>query len=336
MIGSTGFLGRRVVAELDARSDVEVVAACRGPRLLPAHLQASARVGDLRDPAYVARLFNGVDVVCLTAAWSALYGHSRESAEFYLQPLSRVLEAATAAGVPRVVMTSALQAKAASSSRFRAVRERMDSVWPHFANLQRLETLMQTLASPRTSMVSVRLGTFCGEGQRLGILPVLLPRLQQRVVPWIDAGQAVLPLIDGADAARAFASAALGPIERPFETLEATGPAVPTFSELVHYLHDEFDVPLPRFSVPGALAFGFGHAAEMFARLTRTTPLLTRSIVFLAEPCQEDRSSWAGWSYQPRVHWRESVAQQVRDLQRKSLPIRMADPITPLVQGATT
>lgn len=44
-------------------------------------------------------------------------------------------------------------------------------------------------------MVSLRFGTFSGVGQNLGVLPVLLPRLRARLVPWIEAGRAPLPLI---------------------------------------------------------------------------------------------------------------------------------------------
>ena len=179
MVGATGFVGRNVLEQLEARGEGHVIAACRDPSRLPPRFRAEARVGDLRDEKYLERLFADVDVVCLTAAWSALYGHARLSEELFRVPLAGAIEAAVRAGVRRIVLTSALAVKHIPESQSRALRESVASVWPHLDNLVALETKMKELASSQTSMVAVRLGTFTGARQDLGILPVLVPRLRQ-------------------------------------------------------------------------------------------------------------------------------------------------------------
>lgn len=329
VVGATGFVGRHVLAELEAWGGAHVIVAGRDVSRLPPRCRADARVGDLRDAEYVQRLFTDIDVVCLTASWSALYGHTQSSESLYRLPILRALTEAVRQGVRRVVFTSALVAKNVSSSRTRAVRDGIDEVWPHLHNLLAIEATMQELASSDVSMIAVRLATFTGEGQDLGILPVLVPRLRTRLVPWIERGQAPLPMIDGADVGRAFRAAVLAPSDVAFAEFDATGPEVPTFFDLVSYLHETCGVPLPWFDVSHDAAFRFGHLAEMFARWTHTQPLLTRSIVFLSESCREDRTLWARWEYQPQVHWKDSVLRQLRDIARRGVTARFVSPLAP-------
>lgn len=332
VVGATGFVGRHALEELGAREDAHVIAACRDRARLPLRFQAEARIGDLRDRAYTDGLFADVDVVCLAAAWSALYGHSTASKSLYRAPLLGAIDAAARARVRRVVLTSALAVKNVPHSRFRSVRESVEQVWPHLGNLLALEARMKALASERTSMIALRFGTFTGARQDVGILPVLVPRLRRRLVPWIDGGAAPLPMIDGADVGRAFAAAAFAPPDAPFQALDATGPEVATFFDVVNYLHATFRIPLPAFSVSYGTAFRFGYLAELFARFSRTRPLLTRSIVFLSEECREDRSSWPRWGFQPRVDWKSSVQHQVQDIDDRKVVPRLANEVTPKLE----
>src|SRR5690606_8844473 len=97
------------------------------------------------------------------------------------------------------------------------------------------------------------------------------------------------------------------------------------------YLHESFQIPLPRFSVSYGAAFRFGQIAELFARLSNTRPLLTRSIVVLSEDCREDRAPWSRWGFQPRVHWKTSVGRQVQDIDHRNVVFRLVDDV-PLIE----
>ena len=324
VVGASGFVGRHALSAISAEGH-ETIAACRRKAALPEAFQATARIGDLRDEDYLSRAFEGIDVVCLTAAWSALHGHAEQSEQLYYRPLAAAIDAAVQAGVRRVVLTSAIHIKNVKASRSGAVRNRLDRVWPHLSNLIRLEEKLKSLRTPHFSSVALRFGTFTGTGGNLGILPVLIPRLRQRLVPYIDGGRHPMPIIDGADVGRAFAAAASAVLPDGFSALEASGAQVPSFARVVDLLYEEFAVPKPAFSVSTGFAFAFARCAEGWANIFRNTPLLTRSIVFLSEPCEVEQKSWSLWGYEPRVSWQDSVRAQVAELMAHQPPIRLVD-----------
>jgi len=304
---------------------VRALAACRDVSRLPPGT-ADARVGDLRDPAYRRTLFEGVDVVCIASAWSSLYGHADESRRLFFEPTRDVLHDAVQQGVGRVVFTSSLDIRKIETSRHRQVRTGVHRVWPHLANIIALEQEMRALASPKTQMVSLRFPAFVGAESNLGLLPVLLPRLGAHLVPWIDQGRAPLPLIAGPDIGAAFAAASLADGLSPWQAFDVVGPQSPTFRELLGLVHEEFGYPLPHFSVSHRSAFLFAQLAEAFSALTPFDPLLTRSIVFLAEPYAElPAPGVPELGFTPSVDWREAVRAQVGEIRRHRKKSRLAD-----------
>src|SRR5690606_14993557 len=131
-----------------------------------------------------------------------------------------------------------------------------------------------------------RYGYFVGPGSTLGILPVLLPRLRARLVPFIDRGRVRMRLVDGRDVGEAFRVAALSPGLTGFSAFDVMADNPPTFRELLCLLHGEFGYPLPLFSVSYEVAYRFAWFAEQLSRVTPYEPLITRSIVFLSEPAE--------------------------------------------------
>jgi len=55
--------------------------------------------------------------------------------------------------------------------------------WPHLDYPMDLDDLMRENSNRGTQMVTMRLGHFVGAGNRLGILPALVPRLKTFLVP---------------------------------------------------------------------------------------------------------------------------------------------------------
>jgi dihydroflavonol-4-reductase len=106
--GGTGFVGANVVRELlRAGATVRVLARPRGDRRALLDLKVDIAEGDLRDPRSVGRATAGVQMLFHVAAdyrlWAAEPG---ELIRTNVGGTRGVLEAATAAGVRRVVYTS--------------------------------------------------------------------------------------------------------------------------------------------------------------------------------------------------------------------------------------
>lgn len=108
---------------------------------------------------------------------------------------------------------------------------------------------MQDNAHRGTSMVNLRLGLFAGQRYSLGILPILLPRLNTRLVPWVGGGKTGLPIIDGRDIGQAVVRAALAPELPPYAAYNIVGPEVPSAREVITYICDTFNYPKPLFGV---------------------------------------------------------------------------------------
>ena len=77
-------------------------------------------------------------------------------------------------------------------------------------------------------MASGLIGHFVGAGNRLGMLPALVPRLRTYLVPWLAGGRKRLPLVADSDMAHAFVQAAAAEGLNDYESFNICGPAFPT------------------------------------------------------------------------------------------------------------
>jgi len=104
--GATGFLGQRIVARLQ-REGVRVRALVRPERagVLPA---VEDCVGDLGDETAIAAAVRGVDAVVHAGARVETTGKWEEFADVNIRGTRRIIQAARAAGVGRIVHISSL------------------------------------------------------------------------------------------------------------------------------------------------------------------------------------------------------------------------------------
>lgn len=325
VLGASGYIGSNIVRALSQEPGTHVVAACRRPERLPEELRREARVGDLRDPRYRATLFEGVDTVCFAAAWSALFGHRDASRRLFLEPTLAAMTEAQRAGVSRILFLSAIDVKNVAHSRSAAVRNDLASVWPHLANVIAIEEHLASLAENGLQGVAVRCGYFAGPGMQLGILPVLLPRLRARLVPYIERGRAPMRLVDGRDVGRAFALLSRARRLQGMQSFEVTADDCPTFAEFLYLLNAEFGYPLPWFSVSYDAAYRFARVAEAVSYLTPFEPLLTRSIVFLSEPATVEDAPLRELGFRPAHRWQDSVRAQVQEIHGQRIKSRLVD-----------
>ncbi len=328
--GATGFVGSHVLEALQARADVTVIAACRDPARLPPGFHGEVRAGDLRNPDYARAAVQGVDTLCLCAAWSSLWGHADDSRRLYLEPVLALIAAARAAGVRRVVNTSTASAAAPDRSRDPRSRGIPRAFWPHLVNVIAIEDTLRERAGPQFQVVNLRLGLFVGRRYGLGLLPILLPRLRTRLVPWVAGGRTRLPLTDGEDIGQAFALAATAQGLDDYEGFNIVGPELPTVREVIEFLHAEYGYPKPHFSVPFPVAYAFAGLMEAMDPLVPWEPLVTRSIVHLLEDTGADNAeAEARLGYRPVHPWKLAVAKQLAEMRRRQTEaMKMVRPLS--------
>lgn len=335
--GANGFAGSHVLEELVqlGHRDIRVIAACRDRRKLPAGFDGEVRCGDLLDEGYLDHVLVGVDIVCHCAAWTSLWGHRRESDTLFLEPTLALIDRALAWKVKRFIFlsTTSAAAPARSSNPDSEGIPRRD--WPHLDNVVRIENYMRENLHRGMSMVTLRLGPFAGERYALGLLPVLLPRLKTRMLPWVSGGRTGLPITSGRDIAQAAARAAIAPGLRAHETFNIVGPEVPTTREVIEYICDTYGYPKPWYSVPFPIAYSFAWLMEKLDPLVPWEPAVTRSLLhLLQETGATNDKARELLGYQPEIHWREAVRRQVEAMHRNDFRrMKMHRPIKPVHGG---
>ena len=313
--GATGFVGSHALEALAARADVHPIAACRDPRRLAAGFGGEVRAGDLRDPHYVESLLDGVDVVCHAAAWTSLWGHAAASRRLYYEPTLRLLDEAARRGIARFInvsTTSAAAPRASADPQSHGVARRF---WPHLCHVVAIEDAMRVEVARVGTMINLRLGVFAGRRYAVSLLPILLPRLKTRLVPWIARGRTGLPLVDGRDIGQAFALAATASGLTGYQGFNIVGPTVPSVREVLEFLHAECGAPEPGFSVPFPVAYAFAWLMEKLDPLVPWEPLVTRSIVHLLEDTQAtNERAERLLGYRPTIPWRDAVRVQLAEM----------------------
>lgn len=313
--GSNGFVGSHILEALQAQ-DVRLIAACRDAKKLPAWYRGEVRAGDLREPAYLNTLLEGVDVVCHAAAWTSLWGRARESRELYLEPTLKLLDACVDARVERFLFVSTTSAAAPESSHNPESRGIPRSLWPHLVNVVAIEDAMRARSGGITAMVNLRCGLFVGERYGLGLLPILLPRLKTHLVPWVSGGRTSMPIVDGQDIGQAFTLAALHPGLGGYEAFNIVGPETPSAREVLVFLNQEFGYPLPHFSVPFPVAYAFAWLMEKLDPIVPWEPLVTRSIVHLLEEVNANSErAEKRLGYRARFHWKDAIRRLMTEYQ---------------------
>jgi nucleoside-diphosphate-sugar epimerase len=332
--GATGFAGSHVLQELVriGHHELRIIAACRDRRKLIAEFDGEVREGDLRDPDYLAHVLNGVDIICHCAAWTSLWGKRAESKSLFLNPSIKLIDMALEWRVKRFVFISTISAAAPAHSddpQSQGIRRRY---WPHLNNVIAIENHMRANAFRGLSMVNLRVGLFAGERYALGLLPILLPRLNSRMFPWISSGKTGLPLIDGRDIGQAMVRASLAPGLAAYESFNIVGPEIPTAKEVIDYINKTWGYPKPLFSVPFPIAYAFAWLMEKIDPLVPWEPLVTRSIVHLLEETHAtNHKAGSILGYMPEVHWKEAVHSQIEAMHRDQFSaMKMHRPIIPM------
>lgn len=323
--GATGFLGGNILKTLGSHRQIVPVAACRQRTKLSPDYKGEVRAGDLLDPAYRRAVVKDIDVVCHAGTWASLWNHAALERERFYEPARDLIEQSIACGVNRFILASTV----AVSSGTRDDQPLDDDspthhtgFWPHLDRLIDLDQHMRNNSHRGTRMVTLRLGNFVGAGNRLGLVPALVPRLKTWLVPWLANGRTRQPLVTDTDMGNAFALAARAEHLHNYESFNICGADFPTLREVIDFIATETGCPRPLYSVPFAAGYGFGWLMEtLHPLLPGVAPFLTRSIVHLCEHrvCSVERAR-SRLGYVPQKDWRSAVREHLADLKADGYP----------------
>ena len=279
------------------------------------------RQGDLRDALYRNKLVKDIDVICHAGTWAAMWGHATEEKENFYKPTIDLLEQAINSGVKRFIMTNTI-AVAKHSRKGETVDDfsspTYTGFWPHIDRIVDIDAYMKNNAHRGMQMITMRLGHFIGAGNKLGLVPALIPRLKTYLVPWLAGGKSRLPLVTDTDIASAFVAAAHADNLQNYESFNICGETFPTMREVINYIHDKINVPKPFYSVPYPAGYLFAWLMEtLFPILPGKGPFLTRSIVHLAEDwyCTNEYAKQK-LGYLPQKSWQTAMDEALHELKK--------------------
>lgn len=278
--GTSGFLGRTVVAELIAAGH-EVRTLQRRPSGV-----AGARdiLGSVTDAATVAEAVAGADAVVHLAAKVSLAGDKREFRAVNVDGTRTLLDAAAHAGVTRFVHVSSPSVAHAGSALSGAGADPADPVNARGEYARtKAEAELIALARDEAAMrvVAIRPHLVWGPGD---------PQLTERIVA--RARRGTLPLLNGGTALidATYVDNAASGIVAALHRADAVGGRAYVLTngeprpvgDLMAGICRAAGVPAPRFSVPAAVARAAGAAIEKLweVRPGADEPPMTR---FLAE-----------------------------------------------------
>ena len=317
--GANGFLGRNLLNALSKLEQVELIAACRDKNKLSPSFQGEIRLGDLRDANYRQSLVKDIDIICHAGTWAAMWDHNKEEITNFYEPTIDLLEQAKNAGVKRFLMTSTVAT--AKPTKHKYINDDFapsahTGFWPHLDRLVDIEQFMKSNASDGMQMTVMRLGHFIGAGNKLGLVPALVPRLKTFLVPWLSCGKSRLPLVCDVDISNAYVTVCLADNLNNFESFNICGESFPSMHEVINYISQKTGVPKPLYSVPYPAGYVFAWLMEkLFPLMPGKAPFLTRSIVHLAEDwncnCEYAKQKLG---YQPQKKWQTAMDEALDEL----------------------
>jgi len=323
--GATGFLGGNILRAMASNPGIECIAACRTPAKLSKQFSGEVRVGDLLDVRYRRDVVKNVDVICHAGTWASMWSHKHLERERFFEPSRDLLEQAIEHGVKRFLMASTVVIGAVTNDgqpHDDCSPKKHTGFWPHLDYLMDIDDHMRDQSHRGMQMITMRLGHFVGAGNRLGMLPAIVPRLRTFLVPWLGGGEKHLPLVADTDLGRAFELAALADDLDDYESFNICGSDFPTLREVVTYIAQQAGVPKPLYSVPYPAGYAFGWLMETLEPvMPGSSPFLTRSIVHLCEDwiCPNDYAT-RKLGYVPQKTWKPAVDEHLADLGNEGFP----------------
>jgi 2-alkyl-3-oxoalkanoate reductase len=302
--GASGFLGRAVAAEL-RRAGHEVRTLQRRPSGVAG---ATDVLGSVTDAETLDRAVTGVDGVVHLAAKVSLAGDPREFTAVNVEGTRMLLDAASRAGIGRVVHVSSPSVAHTGSSLAAAGADPADPVRAR-GEYARTKAEAELIALEHSGagmhVVAVRPHLVWGPGDPQ-LIGRIVARARRRTLPLLNGGTALIDTTYVDNAATGIAAALERADRVAGRAYVLTNGEPRPVGDLLSGICRAAGVPEPRISVPAALARGAGAAIERIWAVRPGTdePPMTR---FLAE-----QLSTAHWFDQTEIRrdldWQPAVS----------------------------
>ncbi len=282
--GGTGFLGRRLVAELAERHALRLLVRSGAAReRFPEGIELAP--GDVTDPASLARAARSCDVLVHAAALVKIVAPAAEFDRVNLGGLDNVLAAAQEAGVGKVVYVSSFIAlgptEAAPGGVLDETAPARQRSWIN--DYERTKTLADRRAREAIAagvpLDVVYPGVVYGPGEMTeGNLVVrhLLDLVHRRLPALVGSPERRWNYVHVDDVAVGLAKVVERVAAGERYVLGGENVTLGAFYQLVERLSG---VPVPRRRLPDSLAKAAGAVQKSWARLRGTTPQLTPDLV---------------------------------------------------------
>jgi len=287
--------------------DLQLVAACRDPSKLIPEYNGEVRRGDLRDPDYLDRVLTGIDIICHAAGWSSFERSGKTANHAYLEPTLELINHAIEWRVSRFINLSSIYVAAATKRDQAETKGHPRVYWPMMNCHLAVEDYMRNYQKPRCQFVNLRLGLYSGKRLNTGLLPLLLARNNQMMLPGISGRLGHLPLVDGRDIGQAFVRAALAPLESSFTSLNIAGPQTPTHSDVMQFIAQQLQTSPLTTGLPSSVA---SFILWLRSRINKfnNQPLITLAMIdMLKAPLIDNTHTRIQIGYDPEISWQASL-----------------------------
>lgn len=200
--------------------------------------------------------------------------------------------------------------------------------WPMMNCHIAVEDYLRNYHTPRCQFINLRLGLYSGKRLNMGLLPLLLARNKQPLLPYITGQLGHFPLVDGRDIGQAFIRAALGPFEHSYNSLNIIGPEVATHADVMEFIKDQTHTAPLNIGLPSPIAGSVLWLQGKIHKLDKQ-PLFTPAMLnMLKSPVIDSIQATQQIGYDPQVSWQASLLDTLELYKNQSLnkEITQADP----------
>jgi len=310
--------------------DVVPVAACRDPQRLPAGYTGEIRQGDLRDPDYLDRLLVGIDVVCHTAGWTSFLNTKKASRQQYLEPTLELIQRVLEWRVPRFVNLSSIAVARVAQRQDGETRAQPGRGWPMISCMAAVEAFMLAHATRSCSFINLRCGIYSGHRLHTGLLPLLISRMDSRLLTHHRGQYGYLPLVDGIDLGQAFARAALAPENIGYRSMNIIGPDLPSQAEVIDFIQQQTGIIRFRAGLPRAINRWIHPLLGLIPHASGA-PLFNRNLGdYLSNPKLSNDLARQVLGYDPTISWQASLLNLLDEIRKHPQAAALHSPIRPL------
>ena len=310
--------------------EIEIVAACRDSTKLIPQYSGEVRQGDLRDSDYLDRVLAGVDIVCHAAGQTSFLGSDDSCSENYLGPTIDLINRAIEWRVSRFINLSSVYTAAIQDRNNSNSTGKTRAYWPMINCHIAVEEYLRNYQQPRCQFINLRLGLYSGKRLNMGLIPLLLARLNNVKAPYVSGETGHLPLIDGRDIGQAFTRAALGPFDSDYTCLNITGTETPSQADIMSFLEQQIQNKPLSYGLPSFIAspllwwLGQTYSSDK-------DPLFTRAMIDMLKcPPIDNLLASQQIGYDPQISWKASLLETLESHKNQKLSKELMQTARPL------